>query len=193
MGPDERVRIAFGQRFRQIRKWKGYTQIALAQRLKINKAEISRIENAKRSPRFSKLAALANALELALVDFFSDEHVIPSAKIPAAKNNNTPQLTGRSSSTQTSRKFTPLKVAEEKQRFGKRLQDIRKQRKLVQVDVELVSHVPSSDISRFENGLGNIELNTIAMLADALQVPVSALFDYEGPLPGKDAVKNRRL
>ncbi|MBL7733991.1 MAG: helix-turn-helix transcriptional regulator [Chitinophagaceae bacterium] len=192
MNPDERVRMAFAQQFKQIRKLRGFTQVALAQRLKINKAEISRIENARRSPRFSRLVALANALEVALIVFFSDEHFIPPAQTTLSKNNGLRPLPDRPSSTQGfHKKFIPLKITEEKQRFGRRLQKIRKQRKQVQVDIEVLSHVPSSDISRFENGLGNIELNTIAILADALQVPVSALFDYEGPLP--DINGDRRI
>ena len=185
--------MAFAQRVKQIRKLRGFTQIALAQRLKINKAEISRIENARRSSRFSRLVALANALEVALIVFFSDEHFIPPAETTLSKNNSPRPLPDRPSSTQGfHKKFIPLKVTEEKQRFGRRLQKIRKQRKQVQLDIEVLSHVPSSDISRFENGLGNIELNTIAILADALQVPVSALFDYEGPLPDNGVVKSRR-
>lgn len=183
MSPDERVRIAFGQRFREIRKLSRFTQVALAQQLKINKAEISRIENAKRSPKFSRLVALANALEIALIDFFTNAYFIPPVGVAVARNSQRQSPAGPSSTRTSHGKFIPLKIAEEKQKFGRRLQMIRKYRKQVQVDIEVLSNVPSSDISRFENGLGNIELNTIAMLADALKIPVSALFDYEGPLP----------
>ncbi|WP_315821291.1 helix-turn-helix transcriptional regulator [Paraflavitalea speifideaquila] len=38
-------------------------------------------------------------------------------------------------------------------------------------------------ISKIENGLVNMEFYTIARMADALEVEIMELFNYDGPLP----------
>jgi transcriptional regulator with XRE-family HTH domain len=67
--------------------------------------------------------------------------------------------------------------------LGKRINQLRKHRKLRLLDVEMLSGINDSDISRYERGLLNIEFHTIFKLAKALQVDVKSLADYDGPLP----------
>lgn len=61
--------------------------------------------------------------------------------------------------------------------FGQRLQTIRKEKGLSQVELESDSGVPRTEISKIENGHKNIELTTIIKLAHALDVPLSAFFN----------------
>lgn len=67
--------------------------------------------------------------------------------------------------------------------IGKRLHQLRKHRKLTQLDLEVTSGVPNSDISRIENGKKNIEVITLIKFSIALKVKLIELFNYEGKLP----------
>lgn len=60
--------------------------------------------------------------------------------------------------------------------FGRRLKEIRKDKKLSQLDVELRSGINRTEISRIENATKNFEFSTIVKLADALEVEISAFF-----------------
>ena len=71
----------------------------------------------------------------------------------------------------------------EKSKFGKRLRQLRKHRKLTQIDLELLCGVNNADISRIENGDQNIEFNTVVKFAISLKVPVKELFNYTEELP----------
>ena len=70
--------------------------------------------------------------------------------------------------------------------LGGRIKQLRKHRKLTLLDLEILSGINDSDISRYERGLENIEFYTIYKLAMALEVNVYHLTDYEGKLPDKN-------
>ncbi len=74
-------------------------------------------------------------------------------------------------------------------RLGERLRQIRKLRKLKLLDLEILSGINDSDISRYERGKENIEFITIFRLAAALQVDLKMLFDYDGHLPDNSNFK----
>lgn len=67
-------------------------------------------------------------------------------------------------------------------KLGKRIRQIRKQKKLTQVDLEVICHINNGDISRIENGQKNIEFNTIVRLARALDVAILDFFKEENSL-----------
>jgi transcriptional regulator with XRE-family HTH domain len=71
----------------------------------------------------------------------------------------------------------------ELENLGRRIKQLRKHRKLLLLDLELLTGIQDSKISRYERGLENIEFHTIFKLARALQVEVKDLTDYNGPLP----------
>jgi transcriptional regulator with XRE-family HTH domain len=71
----------------------------------------------------------------------------------------------------------------ELQKLGKRIKQIRTHRNLRLLDLEVISGINDSDLSRYEQGKENIEFQTIFKLAKALNVEVSVLTDYEGGLP----------
>ena len=77
----------------------------------------------------------------------------------------------------------------ELERLGNRIQQIRKHRKLRLLDLEILSGINDSDLSRYERGKENIEFQTIFKIAVALQVEVKVLTDYDGPLPDNDNFK----
>jgi transcriptional regulator with XRE-family HTH domain len=85
-----------------------------------------------------------------------------------------------------------MKVSEfslELEKLGKRIRQVRKHRKLRLLDLEILSKVNDSDLSRYEQGKGNIEFQTIFKLAKALEVDVKILLDYDGPLPDNSNFK----
>ena len=77
--------------------------------------------------------------------------------------------------------------------LGSRMKQLRKHRKLTLLDLEILSGINDSDISRYERGLENIEFYTIYKLAMALEVNVYHLTDYEGKLPDKNNFKGYSL
>lgn len=77
----------------------------------------------------------------------------------------------------------------ELERLGERIKQLRKHRKLRLLDLEVLSGINDSDISRYERGKENIEFHTIFKLAKALGVTVSILTNYDGPLPDNSTFK----
>jgi len=57
---------AFGKRLREIRKSKGYTQQALAEKANIDEKHLSRVENGKYFPTYTTLNKLLIALNVSL-------------------------------------------------------------------------------------------------------------------------------
>lgn len=64
--------------------------------------------------------------------------------------------------------------------FGKRLRELRKQKGLTQLDLEVATGIYAPEISKIENGLKNIEFITIAKFAEALSVDLHELFLSDG-------------
>ena len=60
--------------------------------------------------------------------------------------------------------------------LGKRIKQIRKDKGLTQLDIEVKSYISRTDISKIENGLKNIEFITIIKIAEALEVEIVAFF-----------------
>ena len=60
--------------------------------------------------------------------------------------------------------------------FGEKLRELRRERGLSQLDLELDSGLNRTEISRIENGLKNVEFATIVKLATALEVEVKDFF-----------------
>jgi len=54
--------------------------------------------------------------------------------------------------------------------FGKKLRQFRKRKKLIQLQLEMLSGIDRSEISKIENGQKNVEFFTIVKLAMALGV-----------------------
>ena len=61
--------------------------------------------------------------------------------------------------------------------LGKRIQEIRLRKGLVQLDLEVRTGISRSDISKIENGKSNIEFMTLVKIAEALGVELVAFFE----------------
>lgn len=62
------------------------------------------------------------------------------------------------------------------EKFGKRIKELRELNNLSQLDLEIISGINRTEISRIENGLKNIEFFTIVKLAEALEVSMNQIF-----------------
>lgn len=71
----------------------------------------------------------------------------------------------------------------ELEKLGKRIKQVRKHRNLTLLDLETISGINDSDLSRYEQGKENLEFLTIFKIAKALDVDVHSLTNYEGALP----------
>ena len=72
----------------------------------------------------------------------------------------------------------------ELEKLGKRIRQVRKHRNLTLLELETISGINDSDLSRYEQGKENLEFLTIFKIAKALGVEVHVLTNYEGALPG---------
>lgn len=72
---------------------------------------------------------------------------------------------------------------QKKKNFGKRVEELCSHRKLKQDELAILASIDAADLSRYINGETNIEFFSIAKIAEALEVRMFDLFDYEGPLP----------
>jgi HTH-type transcriptional regulator, competence development regulator len=64
----------------------------------------------------------------------------------------------------------------ELKQFGQRLREIREKNNLTQLQLEVMTSIDRSEISRIENGLRNIEFYTIVKLSVALETSISDFF-----------------
>jgi transcriptional regulator with XRE-family HTH domain len=77
----------------------------------------------------------------------------------------------------------------ELEKLGKRIKQVRKHRNLTLLDLETISGINDSDLSRYEQGKENLEFLTVYKIAKALDVEVHVLTDYNGVLPGDRSKK----
>ena len=60
--------------------------------------------------------------------------------------------------------------------FGARLKELREEKGLTQLDLEIQSGINRTEISRIENGQKNIEFLTVVKLAVALDIDLKDFF-----------------
>lgn len=65
--------VAFGNRLKQLREAKGYTQLDMEIQSGISRTEISRIENGLKNIEFATIVKLAIALDIKLQEFFTTD------------------------------------------------------------------------------------------------------------------------
>lgn len=155
----ESENLLLGKRVIQLRKEIGFTQKELGERSEINRTEISRIENGTKNLEFFTIIKLVEGLRIELVSLFDYE-----GKRPTIITNRKQNFKKR--------------FDKEKKLLGNQILSLRKNKKLLQVDIDLDIGIPDSDISRIENGIGNIKFYSIFRIARALKVSVAELFDY---------------
>jgi transcriptional regulator with XRE-family HTH domain len=67
-----------------------------------------------------------------------------------------------------------------KKRFGARLRQLRKSRKLSQEAIALSADLDRSYVGRIERGKANVSLINIERIAEALEVEAGELFETQG-------------
>jgi len=67
--------------------------------------------------------------------------------------------------------------------LGARLKQLRKQRGLTLLQLEILCGINDSDLSRIERGKDKVELFTIFRMAKALHVSLIDVFNYDGEIP----------
>ncbi|MDN5216490.1 helix-turn-helix transcriptional regulator [Fulvivirgaceae bacterium BMA12] len=63
--------------------------------------------------------------------------------------------------------------------FGNRIRQLRKARSITQEDLAYILKTDTRQIGRIENGEAFVNLKTVTKLANALDVPVKELFDFD--------------
>ena len=63
--------------------------------------------------------------------------------------------------------------------FGNRIRRLRKARSITQEDLAYILKTDTRQIGRIENGEAFVNLKTVTKLANALDVPVKELFDFD--------------
>jgi transcriptional regulator with XRE-family HTH domain len=60
--------------------------------------------------------------------------------------------------------------------LGANIRKVRKERKLIQLDLEVASGIAAGDISKIENGHINVAFTTLIKIAEALKVELNELY-----------------
>ncbi len=152
---DEQVR-AFGDNMRAARLRAGLSQVALSEATQLDRAAISFLERAERSPDLSTLVRVAGALATTPAGLLEG---IGSA---GAQTDGPPPESGL--------------AAEPASRLGANLRAARKQAGLSQETLAYEAEVDRAAISVYERGGRGPNLRTVLKLARALQLRPAALF-----------------
>lgn len=62
--------------------------------------------------------------------------------------------------------------------FGQRMREIRKEKKMTLIDLEVETGISNGKLSKIENGLVNVEFFTIVKIAEGLGVEIVQLFKW---------------
>lgn len=73
------TKVLLGQRVRELRKVKGFSQDQLSEKISIDPKHLSRIELGKSFPYMETLEAIATALEVEIKDLFDFTHLSKEA------------------------------------------------------------------------------------------------------------------
>jgi transcriptional regulator with XRE-family HTH domain len=62
--------------------------------------------------------------------------------------------------------------------FGQRMREIRKEKKMTLIDLEVETGISNGKLSKIENGLVNVEFFTIVKIAEGLGAQIREFFDH---------------
>ena len=159
---DEQVRI-FGENMRLARLHAGLSQIGLAQASRLDRAAVSFLERAQRSPDLRTLVRVAGAVGLAPAELL--------AGIGAAKAGQ--PSTGARGGSKEAAGGGP--GAERQAQFGENLRSARRRAGLSQEALAYEARVDRAAISVFERGHREPNLRTLLKLARALELTPAEL------------------
>jgi transcriptional regulator with XRE-family HTH domain len=154
---DEQVRL-FGENMRSARLAAGLSQVALSQATQLDRAAISFLERAERSPDLSTLLRIARALAVKPVNLLQGVGFAVGARAPEM----------------TMGEDVPSEPA---LRFGANLRTTRRWAELSQEALAYEAEVDRAAISVYERGGREPNLRTVLKLARALKVRPAVLLD----------------
>jgi transcriptional regulator with XRE-family HTH domain len=152
---DRQVRD-FGEKMRSARHGAGFSQVTLSEATRLDRAAISFLERAERSPDLSTLLRIARALSLTPAELL--------------RGVGSTGAGGLSSSD-------AVLPSDPAQRLGANLRAARKQAGFSQETLAYEAEVDRAAISVYERGGREPNLRTVLKLARALKVKPSALLD----------------
>jgi transcriptional regulator with XRE-family HTH domain len=145
--------VQFGANIRLARKQAGFSQIDLCLAADLDRAAISFLERAERSPDLSTIVRLANALDVKPAGLLTGIGLsAPAVRGPRSQDAATPAA-----------------------RFGVNLRWARERAHLSQEALANEAGVDRAAISVFERGRRNPNLRTVLRLARALRLPPGVL------------------
>jgi transcriptional regulator with XRE-family HTH domain len=153
---DEQVR-AFGESMRAARLRVGLSQVALSEATQLDRAAISFLERAERSPDQSTLVRIARALAVSPAGLLEGIGLAVSGAIEFPTDEQIPR--------------------EPAQRFGVNLRAARKQAGFSQEALAYEAEVDRAAISVYERGGREPNLRTVLKLARALRMSPTTLLD----------------
>jgi transcriptional regulator with XRE-family HTH domain len=151
---DEQVR-QFGEKMRAARLNAGLSQVSLSEATQLDRAAISFLERAERSPDLSTLLRISRALAIRPVDLLSG--IGNGARLPESADDG------------------ERPASEPALRFGENLRIARKWARLSQEALAYEAQVDRAAISVYERGGREPNLRTVLKLARALKVRPAAL------------------
>lgn len=159
---DEQVRI-FGENMRLARLRAGLSQIGLAQASRLDRAAVSFLERAQRSPDLRTLVRVAGAVGLAPAELLAG---IGASKVswPGAEERGGSKGAGAAGPK-----------ADGDGQFGENLRSARRQAGLSQEALAYEARVDRAAISVFERGHREPNLRTLLKLARALELTPAEL------------------
>jgi transcriptional regulator with XRE-family HTH domain len=162
---DEQVR-AFGDNMRTARSRAGLSQVALSQATQLDRAAISFLERAERSPDLSTLVRVASALAVTPADLLEGIGLVGTPGLPGVQASEVA--------------LEPGLPTEPPRRLGVNMRAARKQAGLSQESLAYSAEVDRAAISVYERGGRGPNLRTVLKLARALQLSPATLFEGVG-------------
>jgi transcriptional regulator with XRE-family HTH domain len=138
-----------GQAIRHVRLNRGFTQAALAKRARLNRTYITAVEAGKRNLSVRTLSILAEVLQTETAALFLECSNIP------VSSRTVPNRRG----------------------LGSTIRTLRRIRGMSQATLADAAQFTRTYVTGVETGKRNPRLRNVARLADALGVPVAAMFD----------------
>ena len=92
MNMDNNFKLKIGQRIKQLREIKGYSQEVLGNLIDIDAPSLSRIENGRYAPSLYTFVKIVKALEISPDDFFECGHIMEDEELEKEISERVKQL-----------------------------------------------------------------------------------------------------
>jgi transcriptional regulator with XRE-family HTH domain len=157
----------FAKRLRKLRNEKTWTQCELAERMNFSGATIAMYETSKRSPDRETIIRLAKMFQVS-VDYLLGESIVRNRTDTIAFN-----VTGNV--TESAGERQEKQIIGNENIFGKQLKELRKVAGLTQKELAKLINATNANISKYETGRIEPNIETILFFADFFEVSTDYL------------------